>query len=205
MKKLTTVLLFTVVSFATLKAQWVVNDPQANASLMQQTFLEQIMKAYQSLSTRIQNSTLTQVISTARTVDNQLDLFQQALDVADQFQQLQGVKDFFSVHKKIVQKIQEVNSDFSSVRGFIRPAYAKTVTRNLDDAYVLAAKSISVVSTSFIRKQINMADRLSFLNEAQKYIDQAVQKIDAALKIVREAKYYYNMLDQASNYYKAIF
>jgi len=204
MKKIT-VVVFTIIMVNTLKAQMVVNDPQANASLMQQTFLEQIMKAYQSLSTRIQNSTLTQVISTAKTVDNQLSLFQQALDVADQFQQLQGVKDFFNEHKKIVQKIQQVNSDFSSVRGFIRPTAARNVSSYLDDAYVLAAKSISVVSTSFIRKQINMSERLSFLNEAQKYISQAVEKIDAALRIVREAKYYHGMLDQASNYYKAIF
>lgn len=185
-------------------AQMVVNDPQANIKLSQQTFIQNIMKGYQSLSTRIQNSTLQETITTAKTVDKQLSLFEQALDVADQFQQLQSVRDFFKEHKTIIRKIQEINVDMNSVESFMRPTYRLIVRRNLEDAYILASKSISVVSTSFIQRQINLAERMQFLVEAREYLGKAVSKLEECIRIVGQAKHYYQNMEKAKNYYKAI-
>lgn len=185
-------------------SQMVVNDPMANAKLTQQTFIQNIMKGYQSLSTRIQNSTLSETITTSKNVSNQLSLFEQALDVSDAFQQLQSVKDFFNEHKRIIRMIQEVNMDMNSVAGVMRPTYRQIVRKNLEDAYVYAAKSMSVVSTSFIRRQINLADRLQFLKEAENYLGQAIEKLSDCIRIVGEAKHYHQNMERAKNFYKAI-
>ena len=187
-----------------LSAQVVVNDPQANVQLTQHTFLQNIMKAYQHLQTKIQNSTLIEAVKTAKTVDKELTLFEMALDVADQFQQLQSVKDFFAEQRKIAQKIQHVNTDLSRVQGVMRPRYQQIVRKSLEDAYINAAKSISVISTSFIKKKINMADRMAFLKEAEGYLGQAIKKLEISIRIVGEATYYHENLDKAKKYYGTI-
>lgn len=185
-------------------SQVVVNDPQANLKLTQQTLMQNIQKGYQALSNKIQNSSLVQNVKTAVGVEGQLNLFQAALDVADQFQQLQSTKDFFKDHRDMIRQIREISVNLNSVRGFMRPAYQEIVRKNMDDAYILCAKSISVASTSFVRKQINLAERMAFLKEAHGYLEMAFEHISQCIRIVNEAKHYHDNVEKAKNFYKAI-
>jgi hypothetical protein len=75
----------------------------------------------------------------------------------------------------------------------------------LDDATILATKSLSVVSSGFVRKQLNLSERLAFIMEAQRYLDNAQTKIASALYLVNTKRKQLQRLDEANKLYKIIF
>ncbi len=195
------ILLITQSSFG----QMAVVDAGSNVKLTEQTLLQNAIKGYSYLQVQLQNSTLTQTAKTAGDVNNQLNLIDAALDVADKFQQSQMVKDFFSKQGVIISLINTVNNDLGNTSVVINSNMRQMITQLLNDAYVNAIKSLTIISNGFIKKQLNLSERMVFCQEATKYLSDALYKVQQSSSIINVAKGNSNNIANKSSLIRAIF
>jgi N-acetylglutamate synthase/N-acetylornithine aminotransferase len=204
MKKVLLLVFLGILSRA--NAQMVVSDPVNTKLLVISNGIQSAMKSYSDLQTNIQRGTLSTVVQSTGMLSQQLDLINSALDVADQFTNAQSTRDFFIRQRNMVRDINSVTSDYFSIgAGILSPVVRGQIRQDLDDATILATKSLSVVSSGFVRKQLNLSERLAFIMEAQRYLDNAQTKIASALYLVNTKRKQLKRLDEANKLYKIIF
>ncbi|HXD79810.1 MAG TPA: hypothetical protein VN616_18465 [Puia sp.] len=193
-------------------AQMVVEDPEADAQLAsssakqtQSNFLQNAIKGYNYLMAKIQNSTLGEVTQTAKGVSNQFNLLNAALDVADAFQQSQMVKDFFVKQSAIISQINTVNQSLYNTDFVMNAKMRQAALNLLNDAYVNAAKSLSVIANGFIKKQLNLSERMVFCEKAASYLTDALSKVQQAASIIEKATADNAHIQNKSTFIKAVF
>ena len=192
--------------FAKVEAQMIVTDPITTNLLSINNGIQTALKAYSDLQTNIQKGTLSTVIQSTGMISKQLDLINSALDVADQFTNAQSTRDFFIRQRNVLRDIKTVSTDYFSIgAGILSPSIRVQIRRDLDDATLLAIKSLSVITSSFVKKQLNLTERLAFIKEGETYLDNAQTKISAALYIVNSKRKQLERLDEANKLYKIIF
>lgn len=164
------------------------------------------IRGYSALQSNIQKGTLTKVTESTKLINESLDVINSSLDVADAFNNTQMTKDFFIEQGTILKDIAIVSKDYFSVGSQILSFQSRRSIRNsLDDASILANKSLIVASNAFIKKQINMTERLAFIKEAQSYLNEALSKIKIAISIIAEKKEDIRKIDEKVKLYNAIF
>ena len=202
----TIILLITIGFFSKAPAQMVVTDPATSKLLIISNGIQSAMKGYSDLQTNIQRGTLSTVVQSTGMISQQLDLINSSLDVADQFTNAQSTRDFFVRQRNVLRDINSVTNDYFSIgAGILSPVVLSQIRQDLDDASVLATKSLSVVSSGFVKKQLNLSERLAFIMEGQRYLDIAQTKISNALYMVNTKRKQLQRLDEANKLYKLIF
>ena len=202
----TIILLITIGFFSKAPAQMVVTDPSTSKLLIISNGIQSAMKGYSDLQTNIQRGTLSTVVQSTGMISQQLDLINSSLDVADQFTNAQSTRDFFVRQRNVLRDINSVTNDYFSIgAGILSPVVLSQIRQDLDDASVLATKSLSVVSSGFVKKQLNLSERLAFIMEGQRYLDNAQTKISNALYMVNTKRKQLQRLDEANKLYKLIF
>jgi hypothetical protein len=193
-------------------AQMVVEDVNADAQLAtsgakqtQQVILQNAIKGYNYLMAKLQNSTLGEVTQTATNVSQQFNLLNAALDVADAFQQSQMVKDFFTKQSTIISLINTVNQNLYNTGFVMNDNMRATVLVLLNDAYVNASKSLSVIANAFIKKQLNLSERMVFCEKATAYLTEALAKVRQAASIIEKATADNAHIQNKTTFIKAVF
>jgi hypothetical protein len=200
------ILIVLLVFFTKIEAQMVVSDPVTSNLLVINNGIQTAIKGYSDLQTNIQKGTLSTVVQSTGMISKQLDLINSSLDVADQFTNAQSTRDFFIRQRTVLRDIRTVSSDYLSIgAGILSPNIRVQIRQNLDDATILAIKSLSVITSSFVKKQLNLSERLAFIKEGETYLDNAQTKISAALYIVNSKRKQLERLDEANKLYKIIF
>jgi len=194
-------------------AQFAVTDPAATAAITQTNILHQIsngiqlsIKAYSQLQSNLQQGTLNTVIQTSGLIGKHLDIINAALNVADVFNNTQMTRDFFLQQRNVLKNIGAVSHDYFSLGSQIFSNQARSgIKTNLEEASVLANKSLVVASNAFVTKQINISDRLVFIKEAQSYLTQAMNQISMAQNVIATKRNAMTRVDEKVKMYKLIF
>ena len=206
MKKLLLIItLITTGSYVSM-AQLAVSDPFMTKLMAISNMYTSASATYSKLGAEMQQGTLSMVTKGADIATKNLDLLQKAVDVANIFMGSQVALDFFNSQRAILVKISQVSQDMYNIPGeLLRPNVRAMITKNLDDGFVTATKSLQVAKNAFIQQQLNLTDRLSYIEEANRYLNDASRSIATAINIISNAKLVSNKLQSRAGTIKLLY
>lgn len=212
-KNILCTLMLLIISISSFSQAMIVSDPvaikihaaQLKINIVNES-IQTAIKGYVGLQTQIQDGTLQSVTKSTDIVTKNLELINTALDVADIFMSSQMTKDFFLKQIRIIKDVKGVTASYFSISAQLLSKQArKNIQTDLDDASIQANKSLSVASNAFVKKQLNISERLGFIKEANEYLSKAEAKIDHAIYIISTKKQAIQRLDEKVKLYKALF
>lgn len=188
------------------KAQLVVNDPVTTKLIAISNLYTNATSTYTKISAQMAEGTLSQVTRNAELATKNLDLLQKAVDVANIFMGSQVTLDFFYNQRRILDKVREVSKDMYSIPAdLLRSNVRGLIVKHLDDGFILAAKSLQVAKNAFVQQQLNLTERLTHIEAANKYLDDAQRNINAAVAIISNSKLVANRLRSRTQTIKLLY
>lgn len=188
------------------KAQLVVNDPVTTKLIAISNLYTNATSTYTKINAQMAEGTLSQVTRNAELATKNLDLLQRAVDVANIFMGSQVTLDFFYNQRRILDKVREVSKDMYSIPAdLLRSNVRGQIIKHLDDGFILATKSLQVAKNAFVQQQLNLTERLTHIEAANKYLDEAQRNINIAVSIIANSKLVANRLRSRTQTIKLLY
>ena len=193
-------------SVSTIYGQLVVSDPvMTNLQVISNSY-SMATSTYSQLGSQLQSGTLDMVTKNADIATKSLDMLQKAVDVANIFLGSQMALDFFYNQQMIISKIRQVSQDMYSIPAdVLRKNVRDQVIQNLDDGFVTATKSLQVAKNAFVSKQLNLSERLTYIDAANKYLQKSEMNINTAIGIIANARLVSNRLQNRTGVIKLLY
>lgn len=206
MKRKVQLLCLFILSISQANAQLVVSDPAQTKLLLVSNMYTNATSTYTKISAQMAEGTLSQVTRSAELATKNLDLLQKAVDVANIFMGSQVTLDFFYNQRRILDKVREVSKDMYSIPAdLLRSNVRGLIVKHLDEGFILAAKSLQVAKNAFVQQQLNLTERLTHIEAANKYLDDAQRNINVAVSIIANSKLVANRLRSRTQTIKLLY
>ncbi len=206
MKKFVIIPILILSQFKICEAQMVVSDPVQTKLLAVSNMYTNATSTYTKLGAQMAEGTLGQVTRSAELATRNLDLLQKAVDVSNIFMGSQVTLDFFYNQRRILDKVREVSRDMYTIPAdILRPNVRAQIIKNLDDGFVTATKSLQVAKNAFVQQQLNLTERLTHIEAANKYLEESQRNISNAVSIISNAKLVSNRLQSRTKTIKLLY
>lgn len=206
MKRKIKLLCLFILAISQVNAQLVVSDPAQTKLLIVSNMYTNATSTYTKISAQMAEGTLSQVTRSAELATKNLDLLQKAVDVANIFMGSQVTLDFFYNQRRVLDKVREVSKDMYSIPAdLLRSNVRGLIVKHLDEGFILAAKSLQVAKNAFVQQQLNLTERLTHIEAANKYLDDAQRNINVAVSIIANSKLVANRLRSRTQTIKLLY